>query len=401
MLKRRLNIVILGIIILCSTSFYQFMGLGPLQKGSEMIGGVLIIVLIIFHLVYSTDRSIKKNYSGAIYLILLALITSMVAAYVIHDQKFIQTLFAQRAIYYYFLYFLLHQLKFDARDLEKLVIFFAIVYVGMHFLQTIVYPRIIFNAIVYQERGTLRIYTSGADYIALAFIIAFQKFLRENRFKHLILILIIIIIYIMRGGRHALAIQAIMVVSFIIIDRKVRSRFFLIFLGIIGSFAIFILFQNIFIELILKSQYDASLGGDYTRFQSARFYLNEFHKSPISHITGNGMYFQHSSYGRSIAFYREKYHYVLGDIGLMGNYAMYGLFFLIGVFTIIIRSFRLKIQTDQVYSRYYFVGIVLGLATSGGFGEADYIGLVVCVLYMLDHSNHLYREQHAELKEIT
>jgi hypothetical protein len=44
---------------------------------AELAGSVLILVLIIFHLVYSKEQSIKRNFSGPVLLILFSVFLSM------------------------------------------------------------------------------------------------------------------------------------------------------------------------------------------------------------------------------------------------------------------------------------------------------------------------------------
>ena len=53
-------------------------------------------------------------------------LSSMISAYLFHEQDFNDTLLAQRTIYFYLFYFLLHQLKPEAEDLEKIIIGFGI-----------------------------------------------------------------------------------------------------------------------------------------------------------------------------------------------------------------------------------------------------------------------------------
>lgn len=380
-------------IILCSTSFYQISVLGPLQKGAELLGVVIIFVLMIFTVVYSETKSIKRNFILPVSLIILSVVTSMFMASFTRDQSFVHTLFAQRAMYYYFLYFLLHQFKTSPKDLERIFIVLGILYIFLYLLQYVLYPKIIYDAYVLERRGTIRIYLAGVDYMVVAFFFSVQYFLRTNKFKYLILLLGTYSIYILIGGRQTLAIMTFLLVMFIIIDRKVKSRLFLIFLGLVGGFAIFLIFQNIFEMLLMQSQSDTSLGSDYIRIRAARFYLTDFFEHPLAYITGNGMYHETSNYGREIAFYRTNYHFTLGDIGILGNYTIYGIFFIIGVLFICIRSLRIKIESQYIYLKYLIVSILLALITAGGFSRSDVICFIVCILYIIDVSNQSYKGQ--------
>ncbi|MBN1187064.1 MAG: hypothetical protein JXB49_32600 [Bacteroidales bacterium] len=389
-IKRAINIIILVVIILCSTSLYQFSYFGPLQKGAELMGTLIIFILIIFHFVYSTQKSIRQNYSFALFLIFLSMFTSMMMAYIERDQRIIHTLFAQRALYYYFLYFLLHQMKFDTKDMEKIIIFFAILYVGLQFLQTALYPRVLFDATVRAERGTIRIYIPGSHYIAIGFYLYLQKFLRSNKIKYSFLLIMIFSVYVMRGGRQSLAVITLVSVLFLIVDIRVRSRLIMILLGMVGAFSIFIIFQSVFMELFIRSRRDISMGEELSRILTARYFLTDFFKSSLAYITGNGMYYNHSDYGKQISHIRTVYHYSLGDIGLIGNYAIYGIFFVIGVIVICIKTLLIKIEPKYTYVKYYFIAVIISLITSGGFASSDFICLVVVLLYLTDISNESY-----------
>jgi len=391
--KRTINILILAFIILCANSFYKFAYLGPLEKGSELLGTVLVIVLILLHMIYSGDRGIRQNFTVPVVLILLSALTSMITAYLVRDQKIIHTLFAQRALYYYFLYFLLHQMRFDTRDIENLFIFFALVYLALHFIQTFLYPNIFFNATVFLDRGTIRIYLPGSHYIAVAFLIFLQRFSRTGGLINLVLLLTIAAAYIMRGGRLPMAILVLTVVLFFLFERKVRSRLLMIMLGLVGGFAIFIIFRNVFLELIATSERQASMGQEYIRFRTAEFFLTDFFESPVAYITGNGYGYSNSHYGKLISHLSAHYGYTLGDIGIIGNYAIFGAFFVIGVLIICIRAVRLRIGSGQHYIRYYFISVILGLVLSGGFARPDFIVLAVCLLYVLDVSHLQSREE--------
>lgn len=398
MVKRWVNIIILSVVILCSTSFYKFSFLGSFQSAFELMGTLIIFVLLLFHLIYSHQKSIKKNFTLAVILIVISMITSMITAYITREQRIIHTMLAQRALYYYFLYFLLHQLKFDSKDLEKLIIFFAVLYIGLQLLQTVLYPIQIFDANLSTDRGTLRIYIPGAHYIAIGFFMYLQKFLRSNKFYYTLLLLPIFWVYVMRGGRQPLAILILVTVLFVIIDRKVKSRVFMILLGSLGAFSAFLIFRDIFMALFIKSQQDIALGEEYIRIKCARYYITDFFKSQIAYITGNGMYYPHSKYGKLIALNAIKYHYHLGDIGLIGNYAIYGLFFVLGVILISIKSLIIKIESEHVYLKYFVFAVILSIILGGGFANADFICLCVMVLYLIDVSNQSYVQNNHEKK---
>jgi hypothetical protein len=183
------------------------------------------------------------------------------------------------------------------------------------------------------------------------------------------------------------------IILFLIIDKKVKSRVFLAFLGLIGAFSAFLIFQSIFEALLAQSNRDVNLGENYIRVQAARYYLTEFFRNPASYLTGNGMYHGASNYGKEIYIYHIKYGYYLGDIGVIGNYVIYGALFVVGVFGICIRSLRIRIEEEYHYIKYMFVAIILALLTAGGFSSSDVICFIMCMLYMIDQSSDSQNEK--------
>ena len=400
MLKRRLNNLTVIFIIFCSTSFYNFTILGPLQKIADIAGVGTILILILIQLVYSHETSNQRNFNWPVSLIIFASFTSMFAANLFHDQGFGHTLFAQRSLYFYLFYFLLHQLKVQVRDLEKIFIVMGLLYIALYLAQYFLYPKIIFDAFIRETRGTIRIYMPGAVYLTAAFFISLQNFMRTNRFKYLVLLLGIFSIIIMNGGRQSMAIMALMVVLFLVFDRKVKSKIFLGMLGMIGAFAIFLIFQDIFKALIMQSRSDANLGEEYVRIQAAQYYLTEFYRNPLAYITGHGAYYAGTNYGKVIEHNILYHQYYLGDIGLIGNYVIFGSFFILGVLTICFRSLRLRIEEQYTYIKYIYLAIIISLLTSGVFAQGDYIVFFGCLMYIVDVSRSKIKEEDQPQKKV-
>jgi hypothetical protein len=400
MILGRFNNWIVLIIILCSTSLYKVSALGNLQEVAELVGIGLMAILIIIHQAYAQGKPIRKNFLLPISLIILSIFTSMVMANFSRNQPFGQTIFAQRAMYYYLFYFLLHQLKVKPKDLEWIFIALGIFYIGIYLLQFSVFPRILFDGYVRSSRGTIRIYLPGFSYMVIAFFFGIQYFFRTNKFKHFLLVLLTAIIFVLIGGRQTLAIVILITVIFLIVDKKIKSRFFIGFLGLVGVVAIFLIFQGVFEAIILESRSDANLGDDYIRLKTAEYFLTDFFKSPFAYITGNGMYFNTSAYGKEIGYNMVHNHFVIGDIGIIGNYAFYGAFFLTGVFIICYRALKLKIETGYTYIKLMFANIILSMILGGGFTNAGFICNVVLMLYMIDVSSSEVDIQASKNKQI-
>ena len=383
---RKPNILIVSFIILCSTSFYNLKALGPAQKAVPLLGVGIVIGLLILHLVYGNHHQIKHQYSIFIAFIFISFFTSMIMANYDRDQTIPQSLFAQRALFYYLFYFLLHQMRIRPRDLEWIIISFGILHGVLFILQYLAYPTILFNTFIIIGRGTIRIYLPGSDYLAICFFMSIMAFLRTNKPKYLLYMLLSFSVFVLLGGRQTMALMAFVLLLAVFFSRKVKSRLGITVLIGAGILLVFILFQSIFQGMMVESKSNTAQGFGYVRIRAAQYFLTDFYKSTIAYIAGNGVPFGSSSYGKMIESLKISQGFYLADIGILGSYITFGIFFLIGVFGMIFKTLRSKFDNNYLYIKFVFIGFLLSLATGSGFGNADFICSLCCLLYIIDVS---------------
>jgi len=390
MTNRSINNLLVVIIILCSTSFYNLQALGRVQKVVDLLGIGLILALLAIHVVYTKNEPIKHNFVLFITLIFVSFFTSLFMASYDRDQSISATLFAQRALFFYLFYYLLHQLRMRPRDLELIIIFFGILHAALFLLQYMVYPKLLFNAFIFVGRGTIRIYLAGSDYLVICFFMSLMAFLKTSKPRYMFFTLLSFSIFVLLGGRQTMALMVLVMVLAVFFSRKVKSRFGISILIAAGAFAVFLLFQPIFQQMILESKSNAVEGRSYVRIKAAQYFLTDFYKSSIAYLTGNGASYPESSFGHEIEYLKISRGIYLGDIGILGSYVVYGLFFIIGVMGIIFRTLRTKYEDKYLYIKYIFIGFLLSLITGSGFSNADFICSLCILLYIVDVSNHLY-----------
>ena len=377
------------VIILCSTSFFNLKALGPVQKVFDLMGIGLILGFLVLHIVYAKQTGIRHHFTIFIALIFLSFLTSMFMVNYDRNQSVPQTLFAQRALFYYLFYFLLHYLRIRPRDLEWIIVGFGALHAALFLLQYMVYPTILFDTFILVGRGTIRIYLAGSDYLAFCFFMSTMAFLKTNRPRYLLFMLMSYSIFVLLGGRQTMALMALVVVLAILFSRKVKSRIGITFLIAGGIFLLFILFQPIIQGMLIESRSNTLEGSSYIRIRAAHYFLTDFYKSAMAYIAGNGVPFSDTSYYNEIERLKQSHGFFLGDIGLIGLYVMYGVFFVIGVLGIIVTTLRTKLEDKYLYIKYTFVGLLLALVTGAGFGNMDFICALCILLYMVDISNHV------------
>jgi hypothetical protein len=384
MLLKRVNNLFVILIILCSTGFFNLTMLGSGQKAAELMGAGIIVALLAIHYTYSDQLTFRKNFVSFILLIFLSAVTSMMTANYVREQSFAASLFAERAIFYYLFYFLLHQLKIRPRDLEIIFIIFGIIHVALYLLQYFSYPKILFDVFMMSDRGTIRIYLKGSDYLALCYFMSMYFWLKTNKIIYAVFMLAAFSIFLLLGGRQTMALMVLILILAVFFTRKVKSRLFISVMVVGCAACVFYMFQDIFKELLVTSNRDRSQGSNYVRVQATKYFMTTFFKTPVAYITGNGVPGNNSEYGSEISLIRMSKGFYLGDIGMIGTYIMYGIFFVFGVAGIFYKAFVTKIQEHYRYVKFMFLGSLLSLFTGSGFGETDYICFICCLMYIID-----------------
>jgi len=121
------------------------------------------------------------------------------------------------------------------------------------------------------------------------------------------------------------------------------------------------------------------------RIKAASFYLYHFAPNKWSFLTGNGAYSSHSSYGISIENYSKLFGYYLADIGIIGEYILYGIFFIIAELIILFRLALRHYHEDFQFIRYVAYSVFFSLFVSAGiFGSSEGIMVVCLLLYLTD-----------------
>jgi hypothetical protein len=374
------------IIILSSLKFYQPAFFPEiLLKASDWLGIFLIFGLLIIYLIYNREKQEKKHFVFPVILILVSVFISMFGAYVFQDQSFLATGYGQRAIYFYFIYFLLHYLKFSVEYIVRIIGIFGLVFIAIYIIQYVVFPIQITQSHMFLDRGTLRIFLSGAGYLVIAYFIWLYSIFKSFKIKYLIFLLLALTVFVLLGTRQVIAAMVLLTILAILQSRIIKSKFLLFTLIGIAFIPVYFLFQDIIFAMFeVTLEQSESVQGNI-RVVAARFFLTDFFPSGFSYFTGNGATGP-SLYGLRVVRYMEEYGYYQSDLGLIGEYTMFGALFVIAVFIILIRVLRTKLPDKLMFIKYNFLGIILTLVTGGGaFGSSGANILIICILlYVVD-----------------
>ena len=377
-------------IIVTSMGVYEFAFLGKdLIKVLELSGIAMAALIIMLQLIYSSGERFKMNFGREIVIILLGVFLSMFTAYSSHHQGFSTTIIAQRFMYFYLFYMALHYIRISDVDLEKIIIYLGITFVLFYLIQYAAYPTVIFDVRTAEERGTVRIFLQGLSYVILAYFLILNKIFEEFSPGRLALLFVFFSVFILMGTRQVILTMFLLTVMNVLFSKRIRSKTLILLLVVASIIPTVLIFQDIFLGILSVSQEQSQGFEEDIRVQAATFFLTELFPNRIAYITGNGAPSANSPYGQMIQMYMDVFRFYQSDVGLIGDYSKFGLFFVIGVLILLFRILFSRISSDYIYIKYFYYVTLLTLFTGGGgFGEGGGIVVICITLYILDIDKH-------------
>jgi hypothetical protein len=382
------NIIVL-IVFLCSISFFEIRFIpSGLLPGIGFMGICIMVLFLIVHYIYDKTPRLRKHFALEIYLMLFALILSMFGAYLFHEQPFGITAIVQRYMYYFLFYFFLHQIKPDPNFLLRLFIYFGIIYASIYLLQFLIYPVGLVQSKAFYDRGTLRIFFPGSNFLFITFFLSItQYFLTKNNF-YLFLILLAFIVFILLGTRQVLFTVIFISIMYILLSNKVKNKIAVSSLVLLSAIAFFFIFQDIFLSMFeVSKKQQSNIEGD-VRYKAISYFLFDFFPTRMSYLSGNGIASTNSAYGVIITNLKLFRGFYQSDIGLIGDFSKFGVFFIIAQFSIMIRIISGKLKQNLVFIKLIMWSMAITLITGGSFASSDVITSICALLYIVDVSKN-------------
>ena len=388
-------------IFLSSATFFRLTYLPKnfmllISFGSTMLMAVTVILSII----YDRGKKFKQNFGIEISLILLSLLFAVFGAKWGHNQDFILTAWVQGNMYFFFFYFFLHTIRIRPEELMQMVLIMAFLYIGLFLLQYVLYPKILFGTRVQEARGTIRIFLPGGSFAGIIYFYFLQLIFTSKDKKYIIYLFLYLMIPLLQGTRSSIVTILFGTLLYILVSKRVKSKFFIMVLIFISGILVFLIFQDIIMNLVAVSQEQTALEGDDVRILSARFYLTEFYPSKLNYLIGNSQSHMMSSYGLRVWFYQVTYGFYLSDIGIIGEFVKYGVLYIISVFLIIRKIFIIKIEPKYAYFKYWAVLLIIEEILGGAFSKPTSIIVILLVLYCIDISSYELKHKKIETKEV-
>ncbi len=351
-------------------------------------GAVLMATIILLDYIYFRIHKIKRRYNGILGVIFAGTITSIISAYIFHGQGIALTIWIGHSPFYYLLYYLLHILRLKPDELNRLIVAMGFIYLGAYILQYVIYPFTLFNFRIQESRGTIRIFLYGSAFLLYAYYYNINQFYLNNKPKYIFYALILFLFFILNGSRSSLLIVVSITALSLVVSKKVKSRFLIIFLFIVAGTSLLFVFKDIFLALLEVSNKQMSQDDDDIRVRAMKFFMTKFQPSFWTYILGNGQGHQSSAYGFQIYSYKVLYGFYQSDIGLVGELAIYGAIFVTGGIAAIITILKKKLPPKFRFIKFYIIDLTMSLTTGMIFSISYFIVITVCILYIFDYLEH-------------
>jgi hypothetical protein len=390
---KNLNIFLIGVVVLFSLLFFSINIYPEIFHSIELVGiGIAIIISLPF--IFIKSRGIVL----CMHVIVISIIISIYMAYTSWNQSYTDTIKATIPYAVWFFFFYLAGQKIPIADLEKIIIFFGILYIVLYLYQFTYSETVIFGFKneYKQDRGITRIVFPGGSVFILALFIALNKFSENTkaRWNWLFLIIFGFAIVIMQVTRITIIIVSLIYIYHFIKDAPFYKKAFTV-VSVIGL-VIFILFQNLpLVDGMLTVGTTVKHSGfdsDNIRVLAADFFLNKFSPSVYSQIFGNGIPYPSTKYGffeRLLGNFRGFYFF---DVGVISFYVFFGIFALIALIAIIFQCYKMTVPKKNSYLKYYLFFLIFTGFTSDSLLSYNYVIVDVFVFYMfylIDKQNKL------------
>jgi len=328
----------------------------------------------------------RKSYGFIfpIQMISISIVISIVTSYISWGQGLTYSVSTVPCLICLVFFYLLRK-NFPLIKIETIVLFYGSLYIILYLFQflhsNVVYFG--FTEEFKEDRGVTRILFPGAGIFFLAFFISLNKVSEKSRYRGFFVLFLILgmAVTVLQVTRQSIAL--LLIITFFHFVKKVSFVKKAIITIFFSFLVIFLLnSDNPISRGMLETQKETVSDGDkYIRVLSGSYFLNDFSPNLLSRIFGNGLPNNTSKYGKFTKSLEENYGYYMADVGLIGLYAMFGIFAVLGYIIIFAKSLFMKVPENYSYLKYYMWMLLATCLTSNAVYSIHFMIANVFVFY--------------------
>jgi hypothetical protein len=389
-MNRGIKICFLILFCLSSSFFFYPIWISP----SVLYYIYYAVFSMIFLLIILNIKKYHPNvFTTPVMMLIIAMLISAFSATFFWSQNILDSFIALLPNLSYILFFFLIIFNVRTNDIEKVFIFMGALYIILYSIAYITFPVQIFgygHGDFGSDRGFRRILLNGLNYLFLFSFYSLNQYFNKHKLIWLIIYFISFVAIIMTLTRTMIMLSFILSVWYVL--RKTNFFYKLFAVLFIGIFSILITQTNFSQIMIQQTKTHTQNFNDYIRVRAADFYINDFSPNLIAKIIGNGQPGGGSRYAYHVIAMERGFGYYLSDIGYVGLYTKFGLLAVIGFILIIIKTIKIPVPEEYLYSKYslYFIFAVSIVGDSPyNSGAVPVTVLLMYVLFSSDLSKKI------------
>ncbi len=340
--------IILFLIILISTNFFQFIPI--YNSGIISYSKNILIVLLIGLFFYGSKRHQDYIYFRKEIILLMVLpFLSSITSKIYRGQSFIESFLATKATISWLLFFVLIRLKYTNKIVLSIILKIAIIVAGIFILQQIFYPSFYYFNDVSNDIEDIEVRNGFfrfrlfliIPYVYIAFYYYIDRYLQFKQKKNLLRALLFLIPIYLLLTRQIWFCIFIPLLYYIFIYGK-RFSFKRLFMITCLCFIVYFIYSNLDLlvgkDLIERTANENS--EDNIRIIAMNFFGLEYWQDWFNVLLGNGCPYLGSKYGIYIENLKYTSGLYMSDIGIVGIFSQYGLFYVLALLLLYIKTIK-------------------------------------------------------------
>lgn len=390
---KKKDILFISVLILFFTHCFSYIGwTSSFARRTEPIVLLLLLLQFLSFLIKGSFRNKKIHLKPFIISFTILPFVSFFPAYILHEQSFISSFLATNFTLAYLIFFLYFAISFPPNTLLKILCIFGLVWCLIQAIQQITYPHYwfatrmdTFEKSIEIRNGIYRYNTYGIPFGLVLLFYSFQKFFDVGKKKYFLGIILGLIGIYFTATRQVIFSTVLCLFIGLFIMGKIKGKYLLIFF--ITSFFIYLNADSLFGGFIEMTE---EVDEDYIRFITYNYFGLKYNEGKLlPFLFGNGVDFQsnvfYSPYGSEIMRLQEQGLH-RSDIGIVGMYSYFGIFYVISILSFFIYTLRNRRYVEP-YQQMYILYMIMTSIMLFHFGYTAANIITTCsIFYLIDTS---------------
>lgn len=350
-------------------------------KDWVLVANLLICAMFVPYALKSHSDTISKQ----VWLLCLLFVFALIWGWAYWNESIyygLKNLFKAQGAFTLFFYFILKRYKVTYNAVLKSILSITILYSLCYLIGIFTYPDQLFGASLnfddtvfeksLEERGVLRLFMQGADFIILAIFFVLINY--KNKKKYYLFLIPLFVMLVLRGTRTPLIVASL--ISLVYYLKSLKSKFVAV-----SIFVFAVLSFNIANEALLNSNSNNPIvkyvqlttnqiesnqdkGEEDIRVQMSTYMLTELNKGNIvCSLIGNGIP-GFGAYNAKLTKLENNNLFWVVDVGFILIFVYFGVLGLILYTWLLIVIIKIKIEQKYMFAKFYLYYLYLILPTN-------------------------------------